>query len=306
MISSTGAASNEHARTSPAHRQCQARHAIQIRILSRPDVVIEPQAGWRLPDVAELWRYRDLYAFLVRRNIRVRYSQSVLGVGWAIVQPLFSMIVFTVVFGRLAGIGSEGVPYSVFSLAALVPWTFFASSLTEATDSMVAQANLIGKIYFPRAILPLAAVTAKGIDFLLAFVMLAAMLAWYGLAPTGAVVYLPLLAVILMSAATGAGMWLTAMAVRYRDVKYAMTIVVQLLMYVAPVVYPASIVPERFRTLYALNPMVGVIEGFRAALLATRPFPWMEVAIGGAVAAGLLVWGLLYFSRAERFFADVA
>ena len=274
--------------------------------MSKPAVVIEPQAGWRLPDVAELWRYRDLYAFLVRRNIRVRYSQSVLGVGWAIVQPLFSMIVFTVVFGRLAGIGSEGVPYSVFSLTALVPWAFFASSLTEATDSMVAQANLIGKIYFPRAVLPLAAVTAKGIDFLLAFVMLAAMLAWYGLAPTEAAVYLPLLVIILMSAATGVGMWLTAMAVRYRDVRYAMTIVVQLLMYVAPVVYPASIVPERFRTLYALNPMVGVIEGFRAALLATRPFPWMEVAIGGAVAAGLLVWGLLYFSRAERFFADVA
>jgi lipopolysaccharide transport system permease protein len=301
-----GATPNERASITQAGGRLHARPAPRLSILKEPAVVVEPQAGWRLPDLAELWRYRDLYAFLVRRNIRVRYSQSVLGVGWAIVQLLFSMIVFTVVFGRLAGIGSEGVPYSVFSLAALVPWTFFANSLTEATDSMVAQANLIGKIYFPRAVLPLAAVTAKGIDFLLAFMMLAVMLAWYGLPPTGAAVYLPLLALILMCAATGAGMWLTAMAVRYRDVKHAMTIVVQLLMYVAPVVYPASIVPPQFRVLYALNPMVGVIEGFRAALLATRPFPWMEVAVGGVVAVALLLWGLLYFSRAERYFADVA
>jgi len=275
-------------------------------VVTAPAVVIEPQAGWRLPDLRELWRYRDLYAFLVMRNVRVRYSQSVLGVGWAIIQPLFSMIVFTVVFGRLAGIKSDGVPYAVFSLAALVPWTFFANSLTEATDSMVSQANLIGKIYFPRAILPLAAVTSKGVDFLLALGMLAALLAWYRQVPTAAIVFLPLVVLILMCAATGTGMWLTAMAVRYRDVKYAMAIVVQLLMYFAPVVYPASIVPARYRTLYALNPMVGVIEGFRSALLGTHAFPWMDVAIGGTVAVLLLVWGMLYFSRAERFFVDVA
>lgn len=270
------------------------------------ELIIEPQASWTLPDLRELWRYRDLYTFLVVRNVRVRYSQSVLGVGWAVIQPLFAMIVFTVIFGRLAGIDSDGVPYAAFSLAALVPWTFFASSLTEATDSMVSQANLIGKIYFPRAILPLAAVTAKGVDFLLALGMLAALLAWYRQVPTASIVFLPLLVLILMCAATGTGMWLTAMAVRYRDVKYAMTIVVQLLMYFAPVVYPASLVPERFRTLYALNPMVGVIEGFRAAFLNTHPFPWVDVATGGSVAVVLLGWGMLYFSRAERFFVDVA
>jgi len=240
------------------------------------------------------------------RNVRVRYSQSVLGVGWAVIQPLFSMVVFTIIFGRLAGIKSDGVPYAIFSFTALVPWTFFASSLTEATDSMVSQANLIGKIYFPRAILPLAAVTAKGVDFILALCMLGALLAWYRQFPTASIVFLPLLAIILMCAATGAGMWLTAMAVRYRDVKYAMAIIVQLLMYFAPVVYPASIVPDRFRLLYALNPMVGVIEGFRAALLGTRTFPWTDVCIGGAVAVVFLVWGMLYFSRAERFFVDVA
>lgn len=269
-------------------------------------VVIEPQAGWRLPDWRELWRYKDLYVFLVKRNVRVRYSQSVLGIGWAIIQPLFSMIVFTVVFGHLAAIKSDGVPYAVFSLAALVPWTFFATSLTDATDSLVSQSSLIGKIYFPRAILPLAAVTAKGVDFLLAFGMLAALLAWHRQVPNASIVFLPLLVLILMCTATGAGLWLTALAIRYRDVKYAMAIVIQLLMYVAPVVYPASIVPNRFRIVYSLNPMVGIIEGFRAALLGTRAFPWMEIGLGAAVASVLLAWGLLYFSRAERFFVDVA
>lgn len=269
-------------------------------------VTIEPPAGWSRPNLRELWRYRDLYAFLVMRNVRVRYSQSVLGIGWAVMQPLCSMVVFTVVFGRLAGIASDGVPYAVFSLAALVPWTFFATSLTDAADSLVSQANLIGKVYFPRAILPLAAVTAKAVDFVVAFGLLALLLAWYRQAPTASVAALPLLVLILMCAATGTGMWLTALAVRYRDVKYGMAVVVQLLMYLAPVVYPASIVPVRYRALYALNPMVGVIEGFRAALLGTHVFPWRDVAVGGGVALLLLTWGALYFSRAERFFADVA
>lgn len=269
-------------------------------------LVIEPQSRRRLPDPRELWRYRDLYVFLVVRSVRVRYAQSVLGVGWALIQPLFSMIVFTVIFGYLARIKSDGAPYAIFSLTALVPWTFFATAVTDATDSAVAQANLISKIYFPRAILPLVAVTAKGVDFLLAFGMLVAMLAWYRRLPHASVVFLPLLLVILICTATGAGMWLTAMAVRYRDVKYAMSLLVQLLMYFTPVVYPESIVPVRFRALYALNPMVGVIEGFRAALLGTRPFPWTEVAIGGAVALLTLVWGMLYFTRAERYFVDVA
>ena len=274
--------------------------------LGSGDIVIEPPAGWAVPDVGELWRYRDLYAFLVMRNLRVRYSQSVLGIGWAVMQPLFSMIVFTVVFGRLAGMKSDGVPYSVFALAALVPWTFFSTALTDATDSMVSQANLIGKIYFPRAILPIAAVTAKAVDFLFGLAMLGALLLWYRRLPTLDVVFLPLLVLILMCVAAGAGMWLTAMAVRYRDVKYAMAIVVQLLMYFAPVVYSASIVPARYRTIYALNPMVGVIEGFRSALLATRPFPWAEVGIGGSVAVVILAMGTAYFTRAERFFVDVA
>jgi lipopolysaccharide transport system permease protein len=271
-----------------------------------PEVVIESPTGWAVPDVGELWRYRDLYAFLVLRNLRVRYSQSVLGIGWAVMQPLFSMIVFTIIFGRLAGLKSDGVPYAVFSLAALVPWTFFATALMDATDSMVSQANLIGKIYFPRAILPIAAVTAKAMDFLIGLTMLAAALAWYGRLPTADVVFLPLLVAILMVSAAGAGMWLTAMAVRYRDVKYAMAIVIQLLMYFAPVVYSASIIPAKYRWIYALNPMVGVIEGFRSALLATRPFPWGEVGMGGLVSLVLLAAGAAYFTRAERFFVDVA
>jgi len=274
--------------------------------MARVDVVIEPTTGWAVPDFGELWRYRDLFAFLVLRNLRVRYSQSVLGIGWALLQPMFSMVVFTVVFGRLARLESDGVPYAVFSLAALVPWTFFSAALTDATDSLVSQANLIGKIYFPRAILPLAAVTAKGVDFLIGLTMLALMLAWYGLRPTSGVIFLPLLVLILMAAASGAGMWLTALAVRYRDVKYAMGILLQMWMYLAPVVYSSSVIPPAYRTIYALNPLVGVIEAFRSALLATRPFPWTEVGIGGGVAFVLLVAGGMYFSRAERSFVDVA
>jgi lipopolysaccharide transport system permease protein len=227
-------------------------------------------------------------------------------VGWAVLQPLCSMLIFTVVFGRFAGIKSDGVPYAIFSFVALVPWTYFSNALLEASNSLVNQAQMITKVYFPRVILPLSSVLAKLVDFSIAMTMLAALMVWYRCVPNWNVVFLPLLVVIMLTSAAGLGMWLTAMAIQYRDVKHALSFVVQLLMYTTPVVYPATIVPAEWQSLYAVNPMVGVIEGFRAALLGTRPMPWEWIGLGSLSAAVLLFTGLMYFRRQERVFADVA
>jgi lipopolysaccharide transport system permease protein len=271
-----------------------------------PVTVIEPRMGWRLVDWKELVQYRDLFHFLVWRSIKVRYAQSTIGIGWAVIQPLFSMIVFTIVFGKLAKIESDGVPYAVFSFCALVPWTYFANALTEGTSSLVTNANMLRKVYFPRLVLPLSAVLAKLVDFAIAMVLLFALMAWYGVVPTWGVLLLPALVVLMVLTAAGLGMWLTALAVQYRDVNYAMSFVVQLLMYAAPVVYPASLIPEQYQLAYAINPMVGVIEGFRAALLGSRAMPWDLLAVGSASALVIAVTGCLYFRRKERIFADVA
>jgi lipopolysaccharide transport system permease protein len=216
------------------------------------------------------------------------------------------MLIFTIVFGRFAGIESDGVPYSIFSLAALVPWTYFSNALLEASNSLVNQKEMITKVYFPRVMLPLSGVLAKLVDFCIAMALVVVLMAWYRLAPTWNIVYLPLIMIVMVAAAAGLGMWLTAMAIQYRDVKYALNFVVQLMMYVTPVVYSASIVPAEWQSIYALNPMVGVIEGFRAALLGGRPMPWEWIAIGSVMSVVLLISGLLYFRRQERLFADVA
>ena len=271
-----------------------------------PLTVIEPSSGWRLVDFRELYRYRDLLYFLTFRSIRVLYAQSAIGIGWAVLQPLCSMIVFTVVFGLFAGIKSDGMPYAIFSMAALVPWTYFSNALLEASNSLVNQSQMITKVYFPRVILPLSAVLAKLIDFSIAMVMLAILLAWYRVVPTWNILFLPLLVVIMVVAAAGLGMWLTALAIHYRDVKHALNFITQLIMYASPVVYSATIVPAKWQLYYALNPMVGVIEGFRAALLGTRAMPWDWIAVGSLTAAALLVSGLLFFRHQERLFADVA
>lgn len=271
-----------------------------------PTIVIEPRTGWRLVDWKELRDYRDLFFFLVWRSIKVRYAQSSLGVGWAIIQPVFSMLIFTVIFGRLAKVESDGAPYAVFSFVALVPWTYFANALTDATQSLVTNAQMLSKVYFPRLILPLSAVLAKLVDFAIAMVLLALLMLWYRQAPTAGLLMLPLLVALMVLIAAGLGMWLTALAVQYRDVNYAINFIVQLLMYAAPVVYPASLIPERWQYLYALNPMVGVIEGFRAALLGTRPMPWDFLALGTATAVVVALTGMLYFRRREQLFADVA
>jgi lipopolysaccharide transport system permease protein len=268
--------------------------------------IIEPRSGWRLVDFRELVRYRDLLYFLTFRGIKVLYAQSAIGIGWAVLQPLCSMLVFTVVFGRFAGIQSDGVPYAIFSFTALVPWTYFSNAMLDASNSLVNQSHMITKVYFPRVILPLAGILAKLIDFCISSLMLGILMVCFRVSPTWNIVYLPLLVVIMMMASAGLGMWLTAIAIQYRDVKHALNFISQLIMYATPVVYSTTIVPIEWQRIYALNPMVGVIEGFRAALLGTRPMPWEWIAIGSLSACSLLFSGLMYFRRRERLFADVA
>lgn len=265
--------------------------------------IIKPKSGWQLIDWKELREYRDLFFFLVWRDIKARYAQSVLGVGWAIIQPVFSMIVFTIVFGNLAKIDSDGAPYAIFSFAALVPWTFFSNALINSSGSLAQ--NMITKIYFPRLIMPLAAVLSKSVDFFISLFILVGLLFWFQVLPTIWIIILPYLIILLMLTAVGFGMWLSALAVQFRDIRYGLNFGVQLLMYAAPVVYPASLIPEQYRLFYALNPMVGVIEGFRSAILATNPMPWDLISIGTISAAVIAFSGALYFKKREKFFADV-
>jgi lipopolysaccharide transport system permease protein len=274
--------------------------------IKSPKVVIEASQSSLSPKLRELWAYRDLFLFLVWRDVKVRYAQSILGIGWAVIRPLFSMVVFSVVFGRLANISSDGVPYAIFSYAALVPWTYFSSALTGSTSSLLGARAMLTKVYFPRLVLPLTAVLSKLLDFGIALLILFGMMAWFGIPPTLWALALPALVLLMMLAAAGIGMWLTALSIQYRDVSYGLSFGVQLLMYAAPVVYPVSAIPERFRVLYGLNPMAGVIEGFRAALLGTAPMPWDLLVPGAVVAVVLFIGGALYFQRTERIFADVA
>jgi lipopolysaccharide transport system permease protein len=237
--------------------------------------------------------------------VKGQYAQSVLGIGWAIIQPLFNMVVFTIVFGRLARVDSDGVPYAIFSYTALVPWTYFAGALTASGTSLVNSANVLTKVYFPRLVVPIVPVLAKLVDFAIAFVILIGMMLWFRIRPTTGVFLLPLLILLMMLTAVGVGMWLTALSVQYRDIKYGLNFGVQLLMYAAPVVYSASTIPERYRWLYGLNPMAGVIEGFRSALLDTVPMPWDFIVVGTISAVVIALSGLVYFRYMERIFADV-
>jgi homopolymeric O-antigen transport system permease protein len=268
--------------------------------------IIEARRGWRVIDWGELCQYRDLFRFLIWREVKVRYAQSAIGIGWAIIEPVFSMLVFTIIFGQLAKVNSDGAPYAVFSFAALVPWTYFSNALVDGVNCLVSEANMLRKIYFPRMLMPLSAVVAKLVDFGIAMLVLFGLMGWYHVVPTWNVLLLPLPIILMMVTAAGLGLWLTALAVQYRDVKHAMSFVVRILMYAAPVVYPASLIPERYQLVYALNPMVGVIEGFRAALLGTRAMPWNLLAVGTLSAAIIAVLGTLYFRGRERLFADVA
>jgi lipopolysaccharide transport system permease protein len=268
--------------------------------------VVEPRRGWQLVDWQELREYRDLFYFLVLRDVRVLYAQTVLGFAWAVLQPVFSMLVFSVVFGRLAQIPSDGLPYAVFSYAGLVPWTYFANALSGSSQSLLSNAALLSKVYFPRLVIPLTPVVAKLVDFGIALAILFLLMAGYGLWPTWQIVWLPLLVLLMAVTAAGLGMWLAALGIQYRDVRFAMGFITQLLMYAAPVVWPASLVPAAYRWLYGLYPLAGVIEGFRAALLGTNPMPWDLILPGAVSAALILISGILYFRQMERGFADVA
>ena len=268
--------------------------------------IIQPSKGWQPINWRELWQYKDLFYFLVWRDVKTRYAQSVLGIGWAVIQPIFSMIVFTIVFGKLAKINSDGVPYAIFSYTALVPWTYFSGALSSSSGSLLSASGMMTKVYFPRLVIPLAPVMSKLIDFCIAFIILLGLMTYFGFYPTIEILFLPFLIFLMMLTASGMGMWLTAMSIQYRDIKYAMGFFVQLMMYGAPVVYPASNVPEQFRILYGCFPMAGVIEGFRSILLQTNPIPWDLIGVGSIVAMVLFISGAFYFRRMEQYFSDVA
>lgn len=268
--------------------------------------IIEPKSGWQLIDWKELRTYRDLYYFLVWRDIKVLYKQTVLGFGWAIIRPFLGMIVFSIVFGRLAQVPSDGVPYPIFSYVALVPWTYFSTAMIESTQSLTNNRNLLTKVYFPRLVIPMTPVLSKLVDFAIAFALLFLMMVWFSVVPTWGVLFIPLLIGLMMLTSAGVGMWLSALSVQYRDVRIAIPFIAQLLMYAAPVVWPASLIPEQLRPLYGLYPMAGVIEGFRSALLGTNPMPWDLIVPGTFSAVVISITGALYFKRLERFFADVA
>lgn len=270
-----------------------------------PVLVIEPSRGWVGLKLRELWEYRELVYFLVWRDVKVRYKQTALGAAWAILQPLFSMAVFTVVFGNLAKMPSDGIPYPLFSYAALLPWNYFAQGLSSSSDSLVGSANLIRKVYFPRLAIPVAAVCGGVVDFGIAFSVLLLLMGYFGVAPTANVVWLPLFLLLALVTALGVGLWLSALNVQYRDVKYTVPFLVQFWMYATPIVYPSSLLPEPWRTVYGLNPMAGVVEGFRWALLGVKTPPGSMLWVSVVAALALLVSGAYFFRRMEKTFADV-
>lgn len=266
---------------------------------------IEPTKGWVSLKLGELWAYRELLFYFVWRDIKVRYKQTVLGASWAVIQPVFTMVIFSLFFGRLAQVPSDGLPYPIFSFTALVPWTFFANALTLASNSLVTNANMLKKIYFPRPAIPIATVLAGLVDFALAFIVLLGMMAFYRIAPTINVLWLPFFLLLAVCTAMGGGFWLSALNVQFRDVRYAVPFIIQAWLFATPIAYPSSIVPEAWQPIYALNPMVGVVEGFRWALLGTDTAPGLMIIVSSLVSVLLLVSGFFYFRRMERSFADV-
>ena len=266
--------------------------------------IIKPISGWQIIDFKELKEYKDLFYFMVWREIKVLYAQTILGLSWAILQPPVQIVLFTVIFGKIAKISTDGIPYVLFSSVAIIPWTYMSQSMTQSSQSLVQGQNMLGKIYFPRLIFPLTPVLARLLDFGISLTILAGIIIYYRVAPTWNLLFLPLLLVFMMSVSLGVGMWLSAMAIRFRDVKFAIGFVLRMLMYTAPIVYSASAIPQEYRFFYSFNPIVGVMEGFRACLLGTS-MPWQYIYPGFIVAALLLITGALYFKRMEKVFVDV-
>jgi lipopolysaccharide transport system permease protein len=270
-----------------------------------PTILIQPSNGWVSLKLHELQEYRELLYFLVWRDVKVRYKQTALGAAWAVIQPFFTMVVFSLFFGKLGKIPSDGLPYPIFSFAALVPWTFFATSLTQASNSLVGSANLIKKVYFPRLTIPIATVLASIIDFAIAFAVLVVMMVFYGIIPSVNVLWLPLFFLLAVVTSLGVGLWLSAMNVQFRDVKYVVPFLTQFWMFATPIAYPSSLLSGPWRALYAVNPMVGVVEGFRWALLGTDTRPGATIVVSSLAAMAMLISGAFYFRRMERSFADI-
>ncbi|NVM22269.1 MAG: ABC transporter permease [Desulfobacterales bacterium] len=271
----------------------------------KPFVHIRPKKGWQAVDLGELGQYRDLFYFLVTRDIKVKYKQTVLGGLWAIIQPFFSMVVFTLFFGKLAKMPSDGLPYPIFNFTAMVAWIYFANAVTGSGNSLIGNTNLISKVYFPRVIIPLTSVLAGLPDFLIAFAVLVGMMSYFHIYPTPMTLFVPFLIVLMMLTSGGVGMILAALNAKYRDIRYTIPFLVQLWMFASPIVYPASMVPEKYRLIYALNPMTGVIEGFRSALLGTVAFPAQMILVSTTVSVILFTVGMFYFRQVERYFADI-
>jgi lipopolysaccharide transport system permease protein len=270
-----------------------------------PTLRIAPSKGWVPLKLRELWEYRELLYFLVWRDVKVRYKQTALGASWAIIQPFMTMVVFSIFFGHLAKVPSDGIPYPIFSFAALVPWTFFASGLNQSSNSLVGSGSLISKVYFPRLIIPLASVFSGIVDFAIAFLVMLAMMLYYGLIPTLNVIWLPLFLLLALVTSLGVGLWLSALNVEYRDVRYVVPFITQFWMLATPIAYPSSLLHEPWRTIYGLNPMVGVVEGFRWALLRTNSAPGPLIAVSSAAAVLIMITGAFYFRRMEKTFADI-
>ena len=275
------------------------------KLLGVADVVrIEAPRGWRFIDLPELAHYRDLLIFLVWRDIKVLYAQTILGFSWAILSPAIQIVIFSIIFGRVAQIPTDGIPYALFSTVAIVPWTYMSDAMASSSQSLVGGQQILGKIYFPRVIFPLTPVLAKLVDFSIAMLLVMGIMIWFGVGLTSNILFLPLFMVIMVAVPFGIGLWLSALAIRYRDVKFAMTFVIRMLIYSAPILYTASAIPDKWRLIYSLNPIVAVVEGFRACLLGS-PIPWQFVWPGVITCVLLVLSGLLYFRRMEKVFVDV-
>lgn len=266
---------------------------------------ISPSKGWVSLRLNDLWLYRELLYFFVWRDLKIRYKQTILGASWAIIQPLFTMVIFSLFFGRLAQVPSDGIPYPIFSYAALVPWTFFANGIIQASNTLVNNSNMVKKIYFPRLLMPVSAVMAGIVDFVLAFIVLLMMMAYFRIYPTTNIIWLPLFLFLALITSLGTGFWLSAMNAQFRDIRYIAPFLIQAWMFLTPIAYPSSLIPEPWRVIYGINPMAGVVEGFRWALLGTDTMPGLMTVISGIVAIIILVSGAYYFRRMENTFADV-
>jgi lipopolysaccharide transport system permease protein len=273
-------------------------------VSQEPLLVLRPRKGWQQLGLKDLWQYRELLYFLCWRDIKVRYKQTALGVAWAILQPVMTMLLFSLFFGRLAKMPSDGIPYPLFVYTALVPWMFFSSGITQSSGSLVENASLLKKVYFPRLAVPIASVVSGSVDFLCSFVVLIAMMLYYGIVPSLAVLWLPFFLILACTAALGVGLWLSALNVQYRDVRYVIPFLTQLWLFATPIAYPSSLLSEPLRTLYGLNPMVGVVEGFRWALLGTETSPGPMLLVSSLASVVLMITGAFYFRRMEVTFSD--